>query len=118
MWTKKQQDLITLERILTEIANDELLPNMFSRCLDCQTWGNCFPYDRQCGNCNSLNVTRYYSEGVIQIFGQRGIGSQPICKSSIDTGGSPEIRDDKIMAQQSDARFFVDVKRGFISKIE
>lgn len=103
MWTKEHQDLITLERVMTDISNKHLSPNMFSRCLDCQTWGGCFPYDRQCGNCNSLNIVRYYSEGAIQKFIEGRAGSEPICQPYIDTGNPFKIRDGKIVAKENNA---------------
>ena len=76
------QDLHGLERAMGDIINKYLMPNLWTRCLDCQTWGAAFPHDRQCGNCNSLNVCRYYPEGAIlklqeqkENFRDRGIDS-------------------------------------------
>lgn len=91
IWNEGHQELLDLERILTDIATSMLYPQMYSRCLDCQTWGNCFPYDRRCGNCHSLNISRYYSEGAINelLIRARGARGEPICDSPIIAGGKP-----------------------------
>lgn len=118
IFTQEQQDLITLERILTEISNNNLCPNMFSRCLDCQTWGNTFPYDRQCGNCNSLNLTRYYNESTISKYMLGRTGSESICLPFIDSGESIEIRDGKIMANKNVASLIPNLAKRFSCNIK
>lgn len=41
---------------------------VFVYCFDCFTYGNNFPLDMICGNCNSLNTTTYYDSETIDKY--------------------------------------------------
>lgn len=101
---EKLQDFTDLERVLTDIANELLAPNMYTRCLDCQTWGCCFPYDRRCGNCNSLNTARYYAESVICAYTRRERG-ESICDASLNPRRDTIGRNDKTLSGEVSTAF-------------
>lgn len=101
LWYEAHQEMIDLERRLTEISKEMNFPPMFSWCEECNTRGNCFPYDRRCGNCNSLKVTRYYNEGAILelLRSSRRSGSESIRSTPINPGGATEEDNAGAMAE-------------------